>query len=414
MAGKTLVILGGGVGGLVAAHELRRRLGPEHRIVVVEREADHRFQASYPWVMMGWREPAQISRPLRSLNQRGIDSRRATVLGIDPQTGTVDTDSGPIAFDYLVLALGAELADDAIPGLAEAGYTPYTVDGAIKLREAWQSFERGSVAVVISSLPFKCPAAPYEVAMLLESGFRRRGVRDSVDVQFYTPEALPMPVAGSAVGQALKGMLEEKHIGFNPSRKLSSVDPGKRVLTFEDKTSVGFDLLVYIPPHRSPGPVRASAVAGEAGWVPVNGRTLETTHEGVYAIGDVAAIKLPNGMMLPKAGVFAHGEAEVVAHRIADDIEGAGADATFDGWGSCFVETGDRNAAYGSGSFYAEPNPAVRLYMPTKSRHVGRVAFEKTWLTAISGPLLISCSAFRAVGLLSRRLLEQHWLWSRL
>jgi sulfide:quinone oxidoreductase len=238
-------------------------------------------------------------------------------------------------------------------------------------------------------------------------------VRGAVDLQLYTPEALPMPVAGTTVGQALKGMLEEKRIGFNPSRKLASVGPGERALTFEDGTSASFDLLVHIPPHRSPAPVRESSITGETGWIPVNPGTLETAHERVYAIGDVAAVKLANGMMLPKASVFAHGEAEVVARRIVADIEGTAGRATFDGWGSCFVETGDRNAAYGSGSFYAEPDPSVRLHMPTKSRHVGRVLFEKTWLTAVSGQPAISNAAFGAVNLIGRRLLEQSWLWDR-
>ncbi len=414
MAGKSVVILGGGIGGLVAAHELRRRLGREHHIALVDKEAEHRFQASYPWVMMGWRQPSQISRPLQSLIKRGIDYRHANVLSIDLEGRTVVTEAESVGYDYLVVALGAELADDAVPGLQSTGITPYTVDGAIKLERAWQDFAVGKVAVVIASLPFKCPAAPYEIAMLLESGFRKRGVRHSVDVQVYTPEALPMPVAGATVGQALKGILEERNIGFNPGRKLAAVDPDKHLLTFEDKTSIGFDLLVYVPPHRSPGPVRASTIAGETGWIPTDSRTLQTAQERVYAIGDVAAVKLANGMMLPKAGVFAHWEAMAVAQRIAADIEGVQSRAAFDGWGSCFIETGDRNAAYGSGAFFAEPDPAVRLHKSTKSRHLARVIFEKTWLASISGQPLVSNTAFGAVNFIGRRLLEQSWLWDRL
>ena len=84
MAGRSVVVLGGGVGGLVAANELRRRLEPRDRVVLVEREARYVLQPSLLWLMVGRRRREQIERPLRSLLARGVELMVAEVRAIDP------------------------------------------------------------------------------------------------------------------------------------------------------------------------------------------------------------------------------------------------------------------------------------------------------------------------------------------
>ncbi|OGL12282.1 MAG: hypothetical protein A3J45_01550 [Candidatus Rokubacteria bacterium RIFCSPHIGHO2_02_FULL_69_13] len=142
-----------------------------------------------------------------------------------------------------------------------------------------------------------------------------------------------MPVAGKAMGEAVKALVARKGIDFHPQHKLQAVEPARRELVFEDGKRASYDLLVAIPPHRCPPVVKESGLVGEAGWVPVDRGTLQTAHAGVYALGDVTAIKLPVGLMLPKAGVFAHHEAEAVAHNIAAEITGRGAPKAFEGHG---------------------------------------------------------------------------------
>jgi len=119
-----------------------------------------------------------------------------------------------------------------------------------------------------------------------------------------------------------------------------------------------------------------------SGWLPVDKRTLQTSFENIYAIGDVAAITLANGMALPKAGVFADGQAHIVASRIVEDIYGDGAKAEFDGLGFCWIETGGGSAGFASGDFYAEPDPIVPLPRAGKMWHWGKILFEKYWLGA--------------------------------
>jgi sulfide:quinone oxidoreductase len=376
----SIVILGGGVGGLVAANRLRRRLDRTHRVILIDRQAQHVFTPSFLWMMLGWREPSEISRDLSRLGRKGIEVVQEEIREIDPAHRRVSTERQEIAADYLVISLGAEGWLGGVPGLADAGHNLYDLDGTLGLRDALGRFKGGRVAVLIAGLPFKCPAAPYEAAMLIEAALRRRGLRERTQVDVYTPETLPMPVAGKALGEAIKAMVVGKGIGFHPQRKLVVVDPERRELAFEGGSTAAYDLLVVVPPHRCPAVVRGAGLTAETGWVPVDKGTLETSHERVFAIGDVTAIKLPVGLMLPKAGVFAHAQAEAVAHNIAAAITGQGAPESFDGAGYCYVEVGDGAAAYAKGNFYAEPAPAVTMRSPSRLWHWGKIYFEKWWL----------------------------------
>jgi sulfide:quinone oxidoreductase len=169
------------------------------------------------------------------------------IRAIDMAHRRVQLDRDALDYDYLVVALGAELAPDVIPGFADAAYTFYTLDGATRLRAALDAMTGGTVAVVVSALPYKCPGAPHEAAMLIADAFRRHGRRDSVSVQLFTPEPQPMPVAGPALGDAVRQMLEQRGVGFHPSHKLTAVSGPTRELLFEGNAPVPYDLLVAIP-----------------------------------------------------------------------------------------------------------------------------------------------------------------------
>jgi sulfide:quinone oxidoreductase len=294
--------------------------------------------------------------------------------------GELSVGDGTLSYDYLISSLGADLVPGAVPGLGKEGYVFYEPAGAEALWEAVRTFQEGQVVILIAGMPFKCPAAPYEAALLLEDYFKKRGLHKKVELSIYTPEPLPLPVAGSVVGNAVRQMVEEKGIGFHPMMKVTSVNAQARELVFEKDHRKSYDLLIVIPPHQSPQVVRDAGLTGESGWVPVDSRTLKTRYEGVYAIGDVTGIMLPVGKPLPKAGVFAHYEAEVVAKNIAAELKGNKPTHAFDGHGYCFLETGSGRAGFASGDFYATPEPQVKMRRPGYHLHWGKVLFEKWWL----------------------------------
>jgi sulfide:quinone oxidoreductase len=386
MSSKTIVILGGGVGGMIAANELRAKLPDEHRVVVIERNAEHPFAPSFLWLMTGDRKPEQVRRPLKNLLRKGVELVHASTEAVDLQAHRVITKTGEFSFDYLIIALGAELAPELIPGVVEGSHSFYTFEGASRLQEALRTFSSGRIAVVVAGMPYKCPAAPHEGAMLIADYFRKRGLAAKVEMHLYTPEAQPMPVAGPELGSAVQQLLEKKGIRFHPLHNLVAVEPTARAARFQHDVA-NYDLLVVIPPHRAPQLVRDAGLTNAAGWLPVSARTLETSHEHVFAIGDITAIPIPGRwkpdvpLMLPKAGVFAHDQAVIVAARIAAEIEGRKPTESFCGEGYCMLEAGEDLTGFAYGNFFAKPSPQVKMRQIGKAWHIGKVLLEKWWLS---------------------------------
>jgi sulfide:quinone oxidoreductase len=377
---RTALVLGAGLGGLVAAHRLRRLLPRDERVVLVEREERHVFPPSLLWLMVGKRDAGDFSRPCAHAVRPGIELVRGEVTAIDPAAKTVQVGDKTLRGDAIVIALGADYAPQAIPGLAEAGLCLYTLAGASAIRDALARFAAGRIAVLTATPQYKCPAAPYEAALLVESYLRERGRRDKVTIDFYAAEPGPMMVAGAAVSAGVRAMVEARGIGYRPEHQVKSVDPAQRRIEFASGSSAQFDLLLYVPPHRAPEPVRAAGLVNDSGWIPVDRHTLATRFPDVYAVGDITVIPLKMGRPLPKAGVFAHGQAEVVAHNIAAAWTGRGKPRRFEGEGACFIETGGARAGMGSGNFYAEPLPDVKLHNPSLLWHGAKVLYEKYWL----------------------------------
>jgi sulfide:quinone oxidoreductase len=377
---KTVLILGGGVGGIVAANRLRKALPSPHRVILVEREASHVFAPSLLWLMVGARTLPSISRGFERLKVKGIDVVRGTVESIDPERKRVEVAGQILEGDYVIVALGADFCPEAVPGLAAGGHTFYTPAGAEALRNAFAGFRGGRLLILTAAPAYKCPAAPYEAAMLLEADLRRRGLRDRTQIDLFAAEPGPMGVAGPDVSRGVRAMVESMGIGYQPAHQVVAVDPDLRRARFSTGVEADYDLLVYVPGHRPPRAVAEAGLVGESGGVSVDRHTLATAFADVYAIGDVTGIPLKVGKPLPKAGVFAHAQAEVVARNIARAVTGQGQVAEFNGHGECFVETGDGRAGFGSGDFYAEPMPRVTLRGPNRLWHAGKVLLEKTWL----------------------------------
>jgi sulfide:quinone oxidoreductase len=383
---KSVVVVGGGVGGLVVANDVRGLLPRRHRVVLLERNAMHAFAPSFLWLMVGDRTRAQITRPLAKLLRPGIELIATEARRIDVQDRQIEVGSDSLGYDYLVLAPGAELAFDTLAGL-DAAHTFYTLEGAERLHETLRGFAGGRVAVIVASTPYKCPGAPHEGAMLIADFLRQRGLGSQTEVHLFTPEPQPMPVAGPALGEAVTAMLAGRGIVFHPLHKLTAFKPGERRLDFEGRDSVTADLVVAVPPHRGAPVLRGTGLTNEAGWVPVDAATLRTKDARVFALGDATAIPLPGRwkpdvpLVLPKAGVFAHAQAKVVARRISAEINGETVTDTFCGAGYCMLEAGEDLAGFAYGNFFATPAPEVHLRQMGKAWHLGKVLFESWWLS---------------------------------
>ncbi len=380
MADRTVLVLGGGVGGVAAASLLKEKLGDRIRVRLVERKKQFQFPPSFPWLMLGLRTADAVQRDLGVLQGKGIDVVHGEVASIDTARKSVRTTKGDLAYDDLIIALGAEYAPEAVPGFAEHAHHVYDLDSALRFKTAIEEFPGGTVACGVARLPFKCPAAPYEVALLLDDLYTRTGRRAKVNVEFFTPEGMPVPATGPEIGNQVAGLLASRGIHYRPKRKLTEITRAE--LRFEGGETLPYDLLFCVPPHRAPKPVVDAGLTNESGWIPVDPGTLRTKIPDVYAIGDVTALATPNGYVpfLPKAGVFAHGQAETVAHNLAVAVKGRGKAKPWDGVGACFLETGNGQSAFVKGDFLAAPKPEIAFHMPSKVWHAQKVLFERHWM----------------------------------
>jgi len=384
---RTILILGGGIGGIVTANQLSHRLKGKEKIILIEENRAHSFAPSYLWMMTGDRSKAQVSVPLKSILRQDVELINDTVEQVFPAGQKVKAGGVEYRYDFLVISLGAVLAPEKIEGWDQSVHTFYTCEGAEKLHKALNEFQGSKIAVVVASVPFKCPGAPYEGAMLIKDFFRKKGSLEKVEIGLFTPEPQPLPVAGPELGGAVKSILDKKGIRYYPSMQLDRVDTKEKKLIFNKKEFFDYDLLVIIPPHHSPEAIRKTDLASANGWIDVDAASLQTRFENVFAIGDITSVPLPGRwipdkpMMLPKAGVFSHLQAEVVAKNIVSTITGTDQIEKFCADGYCMLEAGEDLAGFAYGDFFGTPHPRVHLRRIGKKWHTGKVLFEKWWLS---------------------------------
>jgi sulfide:quinone oxidoreductase len=192
---RTLV-LGGGFGGLTVACELREQLRDEHEIVLVDRSERFVMGLRKLWELVGHATIADGSRARDSLNARGVRFLQREVRAIDSASRSATTDDGTIEADYLVVALGAEPRPDLVAGLPEYGHDVWDVAGVPAASERLARFDGGRIAIVIAGVPYACPPAPYECAMLLDEHLRARGIRERTELVVSTVQQMLLPNAG--------------------------------------------------------------------------------------------------------------------------------------------------------------------------------------------------------------------------
>lgn len=387
---KRILILGAGFGGLTVANYLQKNLSAssisvEYEIIIIDQKNFFMMGLVNLWILSGTRTLEDSKISLNSLAKRGIRYLNNKIAAIDTVSKTITitgTSTSRINYDYLVIALGAEYAPEIVDGFVEnGGFNLYDPEQIPKLRERILSLKSGRIAICITSIPYKCPPAPYEASLLINDILLKNGTRDLVDINIYTPTPISLPVAGPKVSQDVLNLLTDNRINFHPLHKIKTVLDMKS-LEFENGNRVNYDLLVGILPHRVPDVIRSSDLISQGkNWINVDKFTLKTDHENVFAIGDVTEIKVNENVVIPKAGIFAEAQAKVVGQQIVDDILNNRKDkssARFDGKGYCFMEIGNQKAGYIEVDFYHELGPATLLDPPSKETYSKKLNFEKS------------------------------------
>ena len=372
-----VVILGGGTGGAVLANDLADRLeheleADEVRVTLVNDGPDHVYKPVWLYVPFGEREPSDGRRPLSELIDDRIDLRIDRVTDIDTDAQRLRMrDRTSLKYDYLVLATGSTLAPEEIPGLQEGGHDYYSESGAETLREELLSFTEGHIVLSVIGTPHMCPAAPLEFVFMTDDWFRKRGLREDVEITYTYP--IQRVHGNSHIAEWARPLMDDRDINVETMFNAESVDAEAGRITSMEGTDLEYDLLVGIPPHRGIDLVEEAGL-GDDGWVEVDKHTLEAENaENVYAIGDTADTGAPN------AGSVAHYQAGVVGRRLASDIRDRPATATYEGKTLCFVETGMDSASFVEFDYENPPSPVP----PSEKIHWAKLAYnESYWLTA--------------------------------
>jgi sulfide:quinone oxidoreductase len=362
-----VLILGAGFGGLELATTLDTALGADVDLTLVDRAEGFVFGFSKLDVMFGRATAGHVVHRYADLAPQRVRFVRADVRAIDPVAKRVETDAGILECDVLVVALGADLHPEATPGLVEHGHEFYSVAGAFALRDVLTDFPGGNVVVAVTSTPFKCPPAPSETALLVHDLLRSRGLLERSSVSLVMPLGAPIPPSPSA-SAALLETFAERGIAWYPGALVRSVDGGRGVAALAGGTDLPCDLFLGVPVHRAPAVVVESGLT-EDGWVPVDPLTLQTRFEDVYAVGDVTSVGTP------KAGVFAEGQAAVVAEQLVARVRGESSAATYGGRGICYLEFGAGEVAKVDVTFLSGHPPRGDLDGPTLALAEEKKAF---------------------------------------
>ncbi|MDX1371690.1 MAG: FAD/NAD(P)-binding oxidoreductase, partial [Nitrososphaeraceae archaeon] len=384
------LILGAGFGGLAAATLLRKSLEREVcEITVIDKNQYFMMGLVNLWILSGTRRLDNSQVDLNKLESKGIKFLNDEIIRINTSENSVitKTNHNTLQYDYLIVALGAELVPKRIAGFKdnENCFNIYDVQQVPSMRKKILSLKRGNIIICIADIPYKCPPAPYEVSLLINDILIKNGTRNSIDLNIYVPTPISLPVAGPKMSQDVVNLLNDNHINFHPLHKIKKI-LDKKTIEFENGTKTKFDILVIIPPHQVPQIIKNSDLLGDGNqhWINVDKFTLRTKYKNVFAIGDVTEIRLDKSTTIPKAGIFAEGQAKAVGQQIINEIKNNNnnnkALTKFDGKGFCFMETGDKKAGYIYADFYSEGGTTTRLDPPSVEFYQKKLDFEKSRL----------------------------------
>ncbi len=373
-----VVVLGGGVGGTLVANLLDKSLGHDVHVTVVDPTGMHDYQPGYLYVALGEARGHWLSRDERTLLRGGVELAVERGIRIHPEAQTVQLErGGSLPWDYLVVATGARLVHDAVPGLVGGAYGFYSLADAERLREALRSFTGGRLLIGIAGIPYKCPPAPIEFTFMVEEYLRSRGLRDRSQVTLLSP--LNRAFTIESASKLIQPIMDQRDIELVTFFNVEEVDPAAGTVSSLEGEKREYDLLVLVPPHRGQKVVSDSDLGDAGGWLPTDRATLNVEgYERIFALGD--ATNLP----ISKSGSTAHFEAPVIASRIASQVRGTAPKENYGGRVMCFLETGNGRATALRFDYEHPPAPPP----PNRAWHLAKWMFNRLyWETVPRGRL---------------------------
>ena len=393
-----IIILGAGLGGTIAAYEIRSAVKGKAEVTLVNDQEDYWFVPSNPWVAVRWREPDAIRVHLPPIMaKKGIGFTATGAKRVHPQENRVELNDGTsLAYDYLVIATGPDLAFDEVPGLGPAGFTQSIcrTDHAAGAAEAFDRFcENPGPIVVGAAQGASCYGPAYEFALILDTELKRRKIRDKVPMTFITAEPYIGHLGLDGVGDT-KGLLEselrQRHIKWVTNARIAGVEQGK--MRVEEVAADGavaqthelpFGFSMILPAFRGVPAVHGiEGLTNPRGFILADKHQRNPTFRNVYALGVCVGIPqvgpTPVPVGVPKTGFMIESMVTAIAQNLALELAGNEPveEAT---WNAvCLADFGDGGVA-----FVAQPQiPPRNLNWSSSGKwvHLAKVGFEKYFL----------------------------------
>ena len=383
---RKLVILGAGTAGTMVANHLSKHLNKsDWQITIIDKDDDHLYQPGLLLLPFGVYKKDQLIKPRkRQVNER-VNFIFSEIEKIEADNNKVILkNSAEIEYDYLIVATGTTPRPDQTPGLGDpaiwyrSAFDFYTLEGSVALQKALENFPGGKMVVHITELPLKCPVAPLEFAFLADSYFKKRGIRDKVQIHYVTPleGAFTKPVCSKTLGY----LLEERDIQLETDYVIERIDPETKTMYSMDEREINFDLLVTVPLNMGADFIGASGLGDELNYLPVDKETfLSTDYKNIFALGDASNIPAS------KAGSVAHFAVEVFAENFVNYVNNLPMEKKFDGHANCFIESGNGKGLLIDFNYTTEPLPGkfplpvvgpMPLLKESHINHLGKLAFR--------------------------------------
>lgn len=401
MTQPKIVVLGAGLGGTIAAYEIRDAVKGKASVEVIAESETFSFYPSNPWVAVRWREPAAVQVHLPPIMaKRGIGFTSVGARRVDPANNRIELNTGEtVDYDYLVIATGPELAHDEIPGFGPDGHTVSIckTDHAATAADRFEAFCKKPGPIVVGAVQgASCYGPAYEFALILDTELRRRKIRDKVPMTFVTAEPYIGHLGLDGVGDTkslLESELRDRHIKWITNARVTSVEEGKAHVeeltengTVKAAHELPFAFSMLLPAFRG-----VKAVFGVEGLTNPRGFILVDKHQrnpafpNIYSLGVCVAIPpvgpTPVPVGVPKTGFMIESMVTAVAANLKAELDGREPwrEAT---WNAvCLADFGDGGVA-----FVAQPQiPPRNVNWSASGKwvHLAKVGFEKYFLRKV-------------------------------
>ncbi len=253
-----VLVLGGGFAGMETATYLAHAAPDKADITVVSQEDEFLFRPNTIYIPFGL-DPKKLKFPLGpALGKKHMGFVHGVVRDVDLDRRLVGIEkreggTAELAYDYLVLSLGARMRPTEVPGLEQYAHTPWTPAEMARLGEGFQSLvDRGRAgertkALFLIPPQNKCSGPLYELVLMFDTWLRRKHARDWITLSYTTFESTFIQAFGPKVHGVVAEEFKRRGIDGHNEWVVDRVEDSR--VFFKNGEEKAFDLLASFPPY---------------------------------------------------------------------------------------------------------------------------------------------------------------------